>query len=99
MVLTLYMCVCVYIYIASIDPKSFCQYHTTIHDIFKGQLTSHHIDPLCQALSVAFHDQISSRVKDGEIELMQLVRNTMFTPVVKQLFGDENLQLSEVSWK
>ncbi|XP_003387846.1 PREDICTED: 24-hydroxycholesterol 7-alpha-hydroxylase-like isoform X1 [Amphimedon queenslandica] len=85
---------------ASIEPTSFSEHHTKIHDIFKGQLTMHHLDPLCQELSLSFYHEILLQVREREgqeveMELMDFVRKTMFGPVVKQLFGQSNLQLSE----
>lgn len=61
----------------------------------------HHLDPLCQELSLSFYHEILLQVREREgqeveMELMDFVRKTMFGPVVKQLFGQSNLQLSEV---
>lgn len=83
---------------ANISVDSFYKHHSKIHDLFKGKLTSHHLPPFCSALSKSFHYYIHKTVEeDGEeMELIDFVRNSMFPAVFRQLFGDSNLQLSEV---
>ena len=52
---------------------------------------------MCPLLSERFHHQLKGRGESATVELMEFVRCIMFPAVVQQLFGPENLKLSQVT--
>ena len=65
----------------------------------KGKLTPSYNAVLCSKLSNSFQERILLCLPpDGEVEmdLMTFVQKSMFPAVVGELFGKENLQLSDV---
>ena len=51
---------------------------------------------MCPVLSEEFHTSLLSHGEQGEIDLMDFVRNAMFEAVVKQLFGHDNVPQEKV---
>lgn len=83
---------------AGIPFRSFYQHHTNIHDTIKGRLTPQYMTEMCPLLSQRFHHELRKRGERGTMELMEFVRCVMFPAVVQQLFGPENLKLSQVAY-
>ena len=81
---------------AGIPFQSFYQHHTTIHDTIKGRLTPQYMTEMCPVLSEKFYHHLNERGKKDEGDLMDFVRSVMFPAVVYQLFGQENIKLTEV---
>ena len=94
------VCVRLSVLVAGVPRSSFHQHHTSVHDGVKGRLTAQ-LGLLCPALSAQLYRQLHSwldgRIGGGAVELMDFVRGTMFPAVVRQLFGTDNIQLSDVS--
>lgn len=57
----------------------------------KGKLIPSYLAELCPHLSQEFHDTLSDYGSEGEMELMDFVRHSMFESVVRRLFGSENI--------
>eukprot|EP00731_Ephydatia_muelleri_P030117 Em0021g640a len=79
---------------AGVSKESFFAHHTAIHDTIKGRLTPAYTADLCPQLSQEFHSHLV-HFNEGEVDLMDFVRDSMFTPVVTKLFGRENLPPSQ----
>ena len=67
-----------------------------MHDTIKGRLVPSYLATMCPVLSREFHTSLLSHGGQGEMELMDFVRDAMFEAVVKQLFGHENVPQDKV---
>ena len=83
------------LHIAGLSSESFYKHHSAIHDTIKGRLIPNYITKLCPILSEGFQKSLSSHGNEGEMELMDFVRDPMFEAVVRQLFGRENVPKSK----
>ena len=79
-----------------LSQKSFFKYHTAIHDTIKGCLVPTFVSRLCPVLSQEFYRCLSFYGDQGEMDLMDFVRDAMFEAVVKQLFGKDNVPQTRV---
>ncbi len=91
----IYLC----LFLANITKSSFLSYHTLLHDTVKGKLTSSYSATMCSPLSKAFRKSILASLpnEEEELDLMSFVSKSMFTAVVCELFGKENLSLTDVN--
>ncbi|XP_052709047.1 24-hydroxycholesterol 7-alpha-hydroxylase-like [Crassostrea angulata] len=82
--------------IASVSEESFMQYHTKIHDMMKGRLASSRLSDVTPHLIQQFKGKIQSIFGDeGEGDLHDLVRKTMYAGVINNLFGDNTLPVDD----
>ena len=51
---------------------------------------------MCPILSAEFNNSLSCHGNNGEVDLMDFVRDPMFEAVVKQLFGRNNVPEKKV---
>ncbi|XP_062617182.1 24-hydroxycholesterol 7-alpha-hydroxylase-like [Saccostrea cucullata] len=80
--------------VASISEESFMQNHTKIHDMLKGRLASSRLSEVTPHLHQQFKERILSVFgPEGEGDLFDLVRKTMYGGVINNLFGDNTLPI------
>ena len=81
---------------AGLSSKSFFKYHSAIHDTIKGRLVPNYITKLCPILSQEFYRSLCYHGEEGEMDLMDFIRDAMFESVVRQLFGEDNVPQTRV---
>ena len=81
---------------AGLSSKSFFKYHSAIHDTIKGRLVPNYLTTLCPILSQEFYRSLCYHGEQGEMDLMDFIRDAMFESVVRQLFGEENVPQTRV---
>ena len=62
----------------------------------KGHLSPKNVTKICPTLSRDFHSGLLSYGQQGEMELMDFVRNVMFEAAVKQAYGCDNVPQEKV---
>ncbi|XP_061176451.1 24-hydroxycholesterol 7-alpha-hydroxylase-like [Saccostrea echinata] len=82
--------------VASVSEESFMQNHTKIHDMLKGRLASSRLSEVTPHLLQQFKERILTVFgPEGESDLFNLVRKTMYAGVINNLFGDNTLPTEE----
>ena len=75
------------------------EHHASLHDTVKGKLTSSYSKVACSELSKSFYRTIldvTQSCGNKEMDLMVFVQKSMFPAVVGDLFGKDNLSMSDV---
>nr|XP_022293629.1 24-hydroxycholesterol 7-alpha-hydroxylase-like [Crassostrea virginica] len=82
--------------VASVSQESFMLYHTKIHDMLKGRLASSRLSEVTPHLCQQFKERIQAVFgSEGEGDLHDLVRKTMYAGVINNLFGDNTLPVND----
>lgn len=81
---------------AGLSSSSFYKHHSAIHDTIKGRLVPTYLTKMCPILSQEFYTSLLAHGREGEMDLMDFVRDAMFEAVVRQLFGHDNVPQEKV---
>lgn len=81
---------------AGLSSSSFFKHHSAIHDTIKGRLVPSYLTKMCPILSQEFYTSLLDHGRQGEMDLMDFVRDAMFEAVVRQLFGHDNVPREKV---
>ena len=84
------------VHAAGLSSSSFYEHHSAIHDTIKGRLIPSYLMKMCPVLSQEFYTSLLAHGRQGEMDLMDFVRDAMFEAVVKQLFGHDNVPQEKV---
>ena len=84
------------VHAAGLSSSSFYKHHSAIHDTIKGRLVPSYLTNMCPILSQEFYTSLLAHGQQGEMDLMDFVRDAMFEAVVKQLFGHDNVPQEKV---
>lgn len=85
--------------IAGVSKSSFFTYHTSMHDLVKGNFIPSQMHASCEQLSRGLYNRIVGMVTNSngiQIELLTLVKSIMFPAVVAHLFGEDVLPKEKV---
>ena len=74
--------------IAGVSRSSFFTYHQMMRDSIKGSFVPITLGTMCHQLSRELHNGIS-KMEEGEVDLMTLVKSIMFPVIVAKLFGND----------